>query len=243
MDSLCLEIVETIVSHLFEVPPIKDPTPKDPEPALNVAQYATISRKWQTAVEHFTMADIKKHSTDFDMFCRVFSCPRRRRALRKLHYEIDLPKYSLNSIYRFEKKREVKVNNIAFDQGVMDVFDALSSWKTQGIELTLSASSPTDPHKYWPEYGGQLLKQRWGFGKNYLALNEASLPQLPFVEGLKILTAGRSLHPLAIGKIVAALPNLEQMTVQLVAPKIRLVDLQNEHRLGKIPTSSAGLTY
>lgn len=56
-------------------PPIKNPTPGDPKPVLNVAQYATISRKWQNAVERFTMADIKKYSTNLDMFRQVFSSP------------------------------------------------------------------------------------------------------------------------------------------------------------------------
>ena len=73
MESLRPEILELIIPHLFEVPPIKHPMPWDREPVLNVAQYATMSRKWQYSVERFTMADIKKYSTDLDMFRQVFS--------------------------------------------------------------------------------------------------------------------------------------------------------------------------
>ena len=73
MESLSPEILELIIPHLFEVPPIKHPMPWDREPVLNVAQYATMSRKWQYSVERFTMADIKKYSTDLDMFRQVFS--------------------------------------------------------------------------------------------------------------------------------------------------------------------------
>lgn len=130
MESLSPEILELILSHLFEVPPIKHPMPWDPEPVLNVAQYATISRKWQHSVERFTMADIKKYSTDLDMFRQVFSSLRRRQLLRKLYYEIDLPTYSKNRIFCLERKRERKANNEAFNRGVEELLDGLSDRKS-----------------------------------------------------------------------------------------------------------------
>ncbi|KAB8265587.1 hypothetical protein BDV32DRAFT_33953 [Aspergillus pseudonomiae] len=227
MDYLSQEILQLIIAHLLEVPPIKHP----PQPAPKVGQYATISRKWQYAVERFTMADIKKYSSDLDMFRQVFSTPRRRKLLRKLEYEIDLPTYSTNRIQCLERRRESKANNETFKRGVMDLFDEMSSWKTQGVDLALTASSPMDCHRRSPELDRGLADKRWCFEDNYLTLDsEASLPQLPFVEGLKIPNARRSLHPSAIGKIISSLPNLERLAMELNAPKAKRVEMQSEHR-------------
>lgn len=234
MESLSQEILELIIPHLFETPPIKNPTPGDPKPVLNVAQYATISRKWQNAVERFTMADIKKYSTDLDMFRQVFSSPRRRNFLQKLDYEIDLPAYSKNRIFCIERRREIKANNEAFSRGVTDFLDVISSWRTQGIDLTLGASSPMDYGRRPPELDSGLSHERWSFEDNYLTLDEVSLSQSPSIEALSIANGTRYLHPSAIGKIIASLPSLERLTLELSAPKAKQVEMQNEHRLCKI---------
>ncbi|KJK63129.1 hypothetical protein P875_00033982 [Aspergillus parasiticus SU-1] len=153
MDYLSQEILQIIITHLLAVPPIKHPTPWEPQPVPKVAQYATISRNWQYAVERFTMADIKKYSADLDMFRQVFSTPRRRKLLRKLEYEIDLPTYSKNRILCLERRRESKANDEAFNRGVKDLFDEMSSWETQGMDVTLTASSPMDRHRRSSELG------------------------------------------------------------------------------------------
>ncbi|KAE8357423.1 hypothetical protein BDV27DRAFT_151334 [Aspergillus caelatus] len=177
------------------------------------------------------MADIKKYSSDLDMFRQVFSTARRRKLLRKLEYEIDLPTYSKNRISCLERRREIKANNEAFNQGVIDLFDEMSSWETQGMGLTLTASSPMDRHRRSSELGYGLSDKRWSFEDNYLTLDtEVSLPQLPFVEGLVIANARRSLHPSAIGKMISSLPSLERLTMELNAPKAKRVEMQDEHR-------------
>ncbi|KAL4933949.1 uncharacterized protein BDV17DRAFT_298135 [Aspergillus undulatus] len=233
MESLSQEILELIIPHLFEIPPIEDPMPWDPEPVLNVAQYAPISRKWQSAVERYTMADIKKYSTELDKFRQVFSSPRRRNCLRKLHYEIDLPTYSKNRFSCLERRRESKANNEAFRRGVRDFFDVISSWKTQGVELILAASSPMDVGRRPEELESGLSSERWAFEDNYLTLDEAAslLKSVTSVEALKIPNGARSLHPSAIGKIIASLPGLERLTLELNAPKAKRVEMQDEHRL------------
>ena len=235
MDYLSQEILQIIIAHLLEVPPIKHPTPWQPQPIPKVAQYARISRNWQYAVERFTMTYIKKYSSDLDMFRQVFSTPRRRKLLRKLEYEIDLPTYSKNRILCFERRRESKANNEAFNRGVIDLFNEMSSWETQGMDVTLTASSPMDRHRRSSELGCGLSDKRWSFEDNYLTLDtEVPLPQLPFVEGLMIANARRSLHPSAIGKIISSLPSLERLTLELNAPKAKRVEMQDEHRSCKI---------
>ncbi|RAQ49289.1 hypothetical protein AFGD_002447 [Aspergillus flavus] len=232
MDYLSQEILQIIITHLLVVPPIRHPTAWEPQPVPKVAQYATISRNWQYAVERFTMADIKKYSSDLDMLRHVFSTPRRRKLLRKLEYEIDLPTYSKNRILCLERRRESKANDEAFNRGVIDLFDEMSSWETQGMDLTLTASSPMDRHRRSSELGCGLSDKRWSFEDNYLTLdNEVSLPQLTFVGGLTIANARRSLHPSAIGKIISSLPSLERLTMELNAPKAKRVEMQNEHRI------------
>ncbi|KAE8371306.1 hypothetical protein BDV26DRAFT_276381 [Aspergillus bertholletiae] len=228
MDYLSPEILQIIIPHLCNDPRIRQPW--EPQSVPKVARYATISRRWQYAVERFTMAEIKKYSSDLDMFRQVFSDPRRRKLLRKLDYEVDLPTYSMNRTMCLERRRESKANNEAFNRGVIDIFEEMSSWKTQAVELTLTASSPTDRHRRSPQLVG-LSDKRWSFEDNYLTLDhEVSLSQLPFVEGLKIPNARRSLHPSAIGKVISSLPSLERLSMELNAPKIKRVEMQNEHR-------------
>ncbi|KAL4810227.1 hypothetical protein BDV18DRAFT_54824 [Aspergillus unguis] len=230
MESLSQEILDLIVLHLFEVPPTKDPIPRDLVPVRDVAQYATISRRWQVAVERYTMADIKKYNSELDMFRQVFSFPRRRKYLRKLRYEIDLPTYSNNRIFCLERPRESRANNEAFTQGVLDLFDFMNSWETSGIELTITASSPMDLGRRPPELGPGLADERWAFEDKYLTLQD-DLPEVRSIKTLKIPNEARSLHPSAIGKIIASLLGLEQLTMELKAPKTKRVDMQEEHRL------------
>lgn len=213
----------------------------EPEPVCKVSPYAIVSHKWQNEVERYTMAKIQIYSADLGMFRQVFSSPRRRSLLRKLRYEIDLPTYSRNRIHCLETRRESKANNVAFTQGVMDLFNELSSWETEGIVLGLSASSPMDPGLPFDigrrpeEFGRGLAEKRWRFKDNYLLLDLDFLPQCTSIEALVIQVASRSLHPSAIGKIIASLPRLDFVTIDLDAPKAKRVEMQDEHRQCKTP--------
>lgn len=241
MESLSQEILALIITHYFEVPPMKSRQILEPKPVCIVSSYATVSRKWQNEVERYTMAKIQMYSADLDMFRQVFSSPRRRSLLRKLRYEIDLPTYSKNRIHCLERRRESKANNAAFTQGVMDLFNEISSWEAQGIVLGLSASSPMDPGlpfdigRRLEEVGYGLAEERWTFEDNYLSLDLPSLPRCTSVEALVMQVASRSLHPSAIGKIITSLPRLDFLTLDLDAPKAKRVEMQGEHRQCKIP--------
>lgn len=236
MESLSQEILALIITHFFEVPPMKSRQILEPRPVCNASPYAIVSRKWQNEVERYTMAKIQMYSADLDMFRQVFSSPRRRSLLRKLRYEIDLPTYSKNRIHCLERRRESKANNAAFTQGVVDLFDEISSWEAQGIVLGLSASSPMDPGLPFDigrrpeELGHGLAEKRWTFEDNYLLLDLESLPQCSSIEALVIQAESRSLHPSAIGKIIASLPRLDFLTIDLDAPKAKRVEMRDEHR-------------
>ena len=115
------------------------------------------------------------------------------------------------------------------------MLDDLSSWGTQGIDLTLTASSPMDPHRRSPKLDSGLSRERWAFEDNHLNLDDAvSLSRLPCIEALTIPNGRRMLHPSAIGKIISSLPRLERLTLKLNSPRTKRVEMQNEHRLCKI---------
>lgn len=80
------------------------------------------------------MTDIQKHSSDLLKFRQTFSFPRLRQTLRRLYYEIDLPASSA-------RHKERDVNDKAFEKDIMDLFNELSTWDKQGINLQVATSS------------------------------------------------------------------------------------------------------
>jgi hypothetical protein len=73
MDCLSQEIPLLSIPYLFQESPIKNLAPWDSPPALNIALYATTSRSWQHTVERFTMADIRKFSSELNTCRQVFA--------------------------------------------------------------------------------------------------------------------------------------------------------------------------
>ncbi|QMW31650.1 hypothetical protein G4B84_007031 [Aspergillus flavus NRRL3357] len=80
------------------------------------------------------MTDIQKHSSDLLKFRQTFSFPRLRQTLRRLYYEIDLPASSA-------RHKERDANDKAFEKDIMDLFNELSTWDKQGINLQVATSS------------------------------------------------------------------------------------------------------
>ncbi|KAF5857642.1 hypothetical protein ETB97_005497 [Aspergillus alliaceus] len=236
MDSLSQEILLLIVPHLCHDPPNPNPQPWDSTSRLNIASYATISRPWQHAIERFTLASIHKYSSDLPTFHQIFTNPRRRRMLRRLTYEIDLPSYSTNRIHCFERRRESKANQVAFNQGIIDLAIELATWDKQSLELTLLASSPMDPgRRPGPEnLDPKLGSDRWMHENIYLSVIDSEsvdIPDLPCIRSLIIPNERRDIHPAAIGRLISAMPRLEKLRLDLNAPKPKNRSLQKDYRL------------
>ncbi|KAE8350458.1 hypothetical protein BDV28DRAFT_150902 [Aspergillus coremiiformis] len=201
MDSLSQELLLLIIPYLRETPPN---TLQSCKPPLKIASYATISRQWQHAIERFTLSTLHTYSSDLLTFRQVFALPRRRKTLRRLHYEIDLPAYSANRIACFERRRESKANEIAFHRGLADLFHALSKWDKQGLELTLTTSSPTDPsHLTWPKPKNPALQIEHRHGPSHAKprRKEQQLTKVP--------------KALSTALDVQYLPHLQSLTIHL----------------------------
>ncbi|RMZ36710.1 hypothetical protein CA14_006241 [Aspergillus flavus] len=145
------------------------------------------------------MTDIQKHSSDLLKFRQTFSFPRLRQTLRRLYYEIDLPASSA-------RHKERDVNDKAFEKDIMDLFNELSTWDKQGINLQVATSS-------------------------YKNLGNVDLPELPYIRALYIPDVRRNPHPSMIGWIISSLPRLETLMLKLNAPPPKNKELQKEYRL------------
>lgn len=241
MERLSQEILDGIIQHLFEVPPKANPMPWDPQPVLNIHSYAGVSRSWQSPVERHTLANLRVLSSDLPKFQQIFSSPRRRALLRKLHYEIDLPTYSANRIYCVERRREIQANQHAFCTGMAVLFRELAAWtgtnpSRHGIELALLASSPMDLSRRPSDLDVGLGAARWKHHDIYLTLDgvDLGLPSLPWVNSLVIPNASRDLHPSAMARVIASLSGLERLSMQLNAPQPKHARIQKGYRLGKL---------
>ncbi|RAQ52511.1 hypothetical protein AFGD_004625 [Aspergillus flavus] len=145
------------------------------------------------------MTDIQKHSSDLLKFRQTFSFPRLRQTLRRLYYEIDLPASSA-------RHKERDANDKAFEKDIMDLFNELSTWDKQGINLQVATSS-------------------------YKNLGNVDLPELPYIRALYIPDVRRNPHPSMIGWIISSLPRLETLMLKLNAPPPKNKELQKEYRL------------
>ncbi|KAI9925914.1 hypothetical protein MW887_005720 [Aspergillus wentii] len=213
MESLSQEILELIVYHLSLFDDSEDTRLPWEPPVRNIHPYATLSRPWQYAVERFTMAQITTSSADLDIFCQVLASPRRRKLLRRLRYEITLPAYSENRKFCLETKRETRVNQQVFNQGIIDLYHELATWQTQGMSVEIAASSPTDQTPYG------LGWTRWHHKGIYLSLDNVNLPVLSSVNELEIPNARREIHPATIALAKAlespSLRNLKSLSIYI----------------------------
>ncbi|KAL2816483.1 hypothetical protein BJX63DRAFT_137249 [Aspergillus granulosus] len=244
LDTLSSELLDLIITHLNEVPPTYSYLPNVhlPSPTQNLARFATVSRTWQHAIERHTFAAISTFSGDLPTLKRVFKqSPWRKQHLRALFYSIDLPLYSEDRRFCYERRREHQANLVAFRKGVAELWAELASWDTglpARIRLVLVADAPIN--RGWegedPPPPG-IAHQRWSFPEHSLTLHNHTdeapiLPVLRNVMTLQVATSGRRIYPTAINQLVSSLSNLRKLEMNLfpVQPKNRdlRADLRDE---------------
>jgi hypothetical protein len=214
MDRLPLEIIVHIASYL-PAPPRKYPTDTTTasDDRLVRPRIASVSRKWQFAVEPFVFRDIRVKSTELDEFASVFSAAqsRRRSLLKELTADIILPMYSAADCAVWESNQDRLVNDKVASEAVASLFSILSGWGSDpaiAIALSIALYSPKDhePH-FNPD---DPLVPRYAY--SYIRLSNAD--KLPVVSCLKYIfwSAGeRVFHPSSIVALAAAAPALEQV--------------------------------
>ncbi|KAH6653367.1 hypothetical protein BKA67DRAFT_692574 [Truncatella angustata] len=197
----------------------------------------------QPAPASAIISKIRVNSTKdcLERFDRVFHETEQRQSVQDIVYEVVLPPVSAKRLKKLQSSREAAANNVAFTQGIFDLFDRLRAWKGNEVSVTLEARSLSDDAEVLDDIeinhdGPEIWRFRnlWKF----LMVDEGTLPSgvLPEVGYISKLDFrwlsenGRSLHPKTAGIIAAALPRARDMTWGLLMPGRRLLSLRKEFR-------------
>ncbi|KAJ0417296.1 hypothetical protein BJY00DRAFT_289962 [Aspergillus carlsbadensis] len=241
INSLSLELLDIIITHLIEIPPTYSDIPNTcfPPPTQNLAQYAAISRSWQHAIERHTFAAIRTFSGDLATLKRIFNhSPWRKRHLRALFYCIDLPVYSDDRRFCLERRREHQANLVAFRDGVRELWAELAFWEEDllsGLRLVLAAEAAMNRGRDEDDLPIGIGDSRWAFPEHCLTLwddsdGDSFLPALCHVTTLEIAKSGRRIYPTALGQMISSLSNLRKLEVSISPVQPKNKDLRAEMR-------------
>ncbi|KAF2453147.1 hypothetical protein BDY21DRAFT_142017 [Lineolata rhizophorae] len=141
MDKLPLEAICLIVENIDI-------------PAEEYLKYATVSRKFQYAVETITFKNIVLQSNRIEYWAQAFQkFPHRRRFVRSIFYIVMLPLYRRQDEQRMETSDNQQANNKAFTESFAGLVDMLHSWEEEykaswdirpKIKITYTFQSPSD---------------------------------------------------------------------------------------------------
>lgn len=104
---------------------------------------ATVSRRWQAAIERQTFRHIYLKSTDLDAFETIVRGDRRH-FLHCIQYVIVLPNYNEEACARFERAPDRLANDKAFTFALHGLFRTLSSWDNGGNRMESNYSVQLD---------------------------------------------------------------------------------------------------
>ncbi|KAI0595744.1 hypothetical protein F4775DRAFT_347129 [Biscogniauxia sp. FL1348] len=187
---------------------------------------ATVSRKFQVAVERFTFRRLRIHTTDPELDALERNLTSRRRgALRNLSLTIVLPSYPPAAYTEFETDRDRSANNEAVTATLARVFRILAagdhqdSSATPALDLEIAgAYSPPDRRQSpalppSPSPDGQfgirpdLYGQRYAFSLLDLTPDVVDFPPLPCVRSFNISHETRTWNPRVAVLLTAKMVN------------------------------------
>lgn len=220
-------------------------------PNFNLSAVATVSRRWQAAIERRTFRTIRVRSDDFDRFHKIVHGSRRR-CVTKVEYIVILPPYSEEDRCRFEREIDREENDKVFTQAIHGLFHILKLWdvcEDGSIELKLvdvysdtdhdflRRSSPSRQLDTWlrlkkdetETYNVDLWG--WRFHFSYLRLLKTSeLPVVPVVKSFRTAHLTRNICDRVSIDIAARLPNLREAFCLMNEWEIRYIGLRRRHR-------------
>ncbi|KAL6232684.1 hypothetical protein BDW75DRAFT_217049 [Aspergillus navahoensis] len=227
LDSLSLELIELIVLELIKLL-FRDSADGVPDEETHhlLAPYARISGKFQVAVERFLYRVVQVSSSSSRDLDALNARPSRKAALRDLLYVIELPKYDSDLQYAMEQRREHCANQASFRDGLVKIWNELSSWdKPPSLLLDLSASSPSDEKSVFES------ENRWLLPEHSLSIDTQSV-KLPTVECMNALALGkqgRRIHPTTVHELILTLPNLRVLDWEMPPVQLRHKALKAEY--------------
>lgn len=245
MESLPHEVLCNIASFLPKTldtgnasESLPSPGASDERPGILVRPgIASLSRAWQSAIETITFREIhiKSNQPELETFKGALSdlprCSHRRRALRKLHYDVVLPVYNDQSCAEYETDEDRKANDDVFTKGVSELVQHLSKWPAEcRLVLALDVYSPMD-YRVQPD---EIREKRNRFQRtvelgrredlkndrylySYLSLR-SPLPTVSCIDSLSGANRTRALHPSTQVALIAACPRLRSVSFNYAEP-------------------------
>ncbi|KAL7934084.1 hypothetical protein V8C35DRAFT_303162 [Trichoderma chlorosporum] len=179
-------------------------------------QYACVSRLWQEEIERETFANLHLNWDRLSQLNSIVT-PQRRRFVRSIRLEIDLPKPGP----QLEPAAELKLRN---NQATQDTFEALlqslSHWDTtnvhyDGVKLSIHAPLPKVDARW---KNSKRREWEYSFSDSALELtNPERIGQLPpaaFITNLAIdERSGRHISPVALCVLLAKLPASKHVSI------------------------------
>ena len=90
--------------------------------------YATLSGKWQYAIECRTFQNLGLKSPELPYFMQIFT-GHRRALLWRFSYDVVLPAYNDNRCAKYETQTDMDSNNRAFNDAFNSLFQFLKRWE------------------------------------------------------------------------------------------------------------------
>ncbi|KAL4909231.1 hypothetical protein BDW74DRAFT_174432 [Aspergillus multicolor] len=187
-----------------------------------LSRYAAVSKSWQFVVERYIFAAFKVSSNNFVLFRQIFDTrPERKKLVKELFYQIDLPTYRKIRENCFERPSEHQANITAFARGLKELWAELSLWDHDqgpvGMRLVLSAKASISGEQN--PFAEESRVDRWSYPEHSLTLpggvdiGMPTLPNLPRITSLHFSCTGRRIHPTTVGTILNTLPNIRYLTL------------------------------
>jgi hypothetical protein len=205
--------------------------------AFSLAPFASVCREWQQVVEKTTFSEVHLSLDRMDDFERYVTGTRRRR-LRSIRLQVKLPAYDSDPCTNRETWDDKMANNGIFTLTFKRLFGSLSHWSDDivapgGIKLEMCTSSPSDlrnaPFDVWQ-------KRRWN--ANDIGEKRFAESVLDFVGNSEVervvgifdrvfaitsfktsVIDRRAIMPAAYAEIVAALPRVKDVQLDIIKEK------------------------
>lgn len=243
MDKLSFELLSIIEGHV--------------RPGPDRIALACVSRRLQLATEHYTFRKIKLTSTYLEEAISLFRPDQAHRysAVRKLEYEIILPKYSFNSCKRVESKRAKARNNEVFTEAVVGLFSLLSRevavgarlYFFNGLRLSIfGVFSPSDTEfkelwssseRPWQDLG----HERYAHSYLRLLIGDSdeelgvALPKLLRITSLQVFGyPTRLVEAATVARIAGRMPNLQVLDLEGMSDdEYKFPAIRQQMRMGR----------
>lgn len=200
----------------------------------DISPYAAVCREWQAVIERHTFRHLKLSHLRIDEFGRIVT-HNRRGCLEQIDLHVELPEYQNDPCEERETWDDKVANNQLFTKTFQDLFAVLSEWGDHqvcrgGIRLVFSISSKSDLRNsafdLWQ-------RRRWNvkdigekrFADSYIdfvgqdeELNRACLlkPVYAVTSFETCPLIRRAILPAAYSDIVAKLPRLRDVSLELI---------------------------